>query len=141
MYPEKPFRLDYEVPVKAVVDYALLRDDVDEERLAMVGFSLGGYFASRAAIYEKRIKACVVDSPIIDISRYYGGFGNLEELAKIKEEDYNELFPENPFIRWAVETFTRCYETQFCLVYHILRKFVIICIYNNPSQFLRYHCR
>lgn len=112
MYSEKPFRPDYEVPVKSVVDYALLRDDVDEERLALVGFSLGGYFASRAVIYEKRIKACVIDSPIIDISRYYEGFGYIEELAKIKEEDYEELFSENPFIRWAVETFTRRYGTK-----------------------------
>ncbi len=112
MYPEKPFRPDYEVPVKAVVDYALSREDVDGDRLALVGFSLGGYFASRAVIYEKRIKACVVDSPIIDISRYYEGFGYIEELAKIKEKDYEELFLENPFIRWAVETFTRRYGTK-----------------------------
>ena len=112
MYPEKPFRPDYEVPVKAIVEYALLRDDVDEERLALVGFSLGGYFASRAVIYEKRIKACVADSPVIDISRYYEGFGNIRELAKIKEEDYEELFSKNPFIRWAVETFTRRYGTK-----------------------------
>ena len=112
MYPKKPFRPDYEVPVKAIVDYILLRDDVDEERLALVGFSLGGYFASRVVVYEKRIKACVVDSPIIDISRYYEGFGNLEEMAKIKEEDYEELFSKSPFARWGVETFTWRHGTK-----------------------------
>ena len=112
IYPEKPFRPDYEVPVKTIVDYVLLRDDVDEERLALVGFSLGGYFASRAVVYEKRIKACVVDSPVIDISRYYKWFGNLEEIAKIKEEDYGELFSKHPFAHWGVETFTRRYGTK-----------------------------
>ncbi|WP_414469354.1 alpha/beta hydrolase family protein [Methanobacterium sp. ACI-7] len=57
-YPEKPLRPDYELPVKSVVDYVLSRNDVDEESIALVGFSLGGYFVSRAAVYEKRIKAC-----------------------------------------------------------------------------------
>ncbi len=112
MHPEKPFRPDYEAPVRAVVDHALSREDVDGDRLALVGFSLGGYFASRAVIYEKRINACVVDSPVIDISRYYEGFGNLEELAKVKEEDYEKLFSESPFARWAVETFTMRYGTK-----------------------------
>lgn len=112
MYPEKPFRPDYEAPVKAVVDYALSRGDVDEERLAIVGFSLGGYFAPRAAAYEKRIKVCIADSPIIDISRYYAGFGNIEELAGLEERDYEKVFSEHPFARWAVETFTRRYGTK-----------------------------
>lgn len=112
MYSEKPFRLDYEVPVGAVVDYALSRDDVDEERLALVGFSLGGYFASRAAAYEKRIKACVADAPVIDIGSYYAGFENLQTFAKIEEKDYEEVFLEYPLARWAVETFTRRYGTK-----------------------------
>ncbi len=112
MYPEKPFRPDYEVPVGAVVDYALSRDDVDEECLALVGFSLGGYFVSRAAVYEKRIKACVADSPIIDMKRYYDGFESIHELVEIEEEDYKNLFSKYPFARWGIETFTRRYGTE-----------------------------
>jgi len=112
MYPEKPFRPDYEVPVKGVVDYALSRDEVYKEFIAIVGFSLGGYFASRAAVHEKRIKACVADSPIIDISRYYAGLGNIEELASLEEKDYEHVFSRYPFVRWAVETFTRRYGTK-----------------------------
>ena len=112
LYPEKPFRPDYEVPVKAVVDYVLSRDEVDEERLAIVGFSLGGYFVSRAAAYEKRIKACVVDSPIVDISRYYNGLAHLEKIVKIEEKDYENVFSKYPFIRLAVETITRRYGTK-----------------------------
>ena len=111
MYPEKSLRPDYEVPVGAVVDYVLSRDDVDGERLALVGFSLGGYFASRAAAYEKRIKACAADGPIIDISRYYAGFENLEALEKMGSMD-EEVFSEYPYARWAVETFTRRYGTK-----------------------------
>lgn len=54
-----PIRGDYEVPVKAVFDYLETRTDVDAKRAAIWGVSLGGYYAARAAAFEKRAKACV----------------------------------------------------------------------------------
>ena len=54
-----PIRGDFEVPVKAVVDYIETRSDIDTKRIAIWGVSLGGYYAARAAAYEKRLKACV----------------------------------------------------------------------------------
>ena len=52
-------RGDYEVPVKAVIDYVETRRDLDATRVGMWGVSLGGYYAPRAAAFEKRIKACI----------------------------------------------------------------------------------
>ncbi len=52
-------RHDYEVPVGAVVDYLEGRDDIDARRAGLWGVSLGGYYAPRAAAFEKRIKACI----------------------------------------------------------------------------------
>ena len=52
-------RGDYEAAVKAVVDYAMTRDDVDTSRIGLWGVSLGGYYAPRAAAFEKRLKACI----------------------------------------------------------------------------------
>jgi fermentation-respiration switch protein FrsA (DUF1100 family) len=52
-------RGDYEVPVKAVIDYIETRRDLDATRIGMWGVSLGGYYAPRAAAFEKRIKACI----------------------------------------------------------------------------------
>ncbi len=43
----------------AAVDYLETRGDVDAERIGMMGWSLGGYYAPRAACYEKRFKLCV----------------------------------------------------------------------------------
>jgi dipeptidyl aminopeptidase/acylaminoacyl peptidase len=43
----------------AAVDYLEGRADVDPERIGMMGWSLGGYYAPRAACYEKRFKLCV----------------------------------------------------------------------------------
>jgi dienelactone hydrolase len=54
-----PIRGDYEVPVKAMVDWLLTRNDVDSTRIGLWGVSLGGYYAPRAAAFEKRLKACI----------------------------------------------------------------------------------
>jgi dienelactone hydrolase len=52
-------RGDYEIPVKAVIDYVETRSDVDVARLGIWGVSLGGYYAPRAAAFDRRIKACI----------------------------------------------------------------------------------
>jgi pimeloyl-ACP methyl ester carboxylesterase len=65
-----PFRPDYEVVHKPIVDYLLSRDDVDPKRLALLGISFGGYLAPRAAAFEPRIRALIADSPVIDWKQY-----------------------------------------------------------------------
>ena len=52
-------RPDYEVPTTAIIDYLETRPDVDASRIGIMGISLGGYYAPRAAAFEPRIKACV----------------------------------------------------------------------------------
>ena len=42
------------------VDYLETRSDVDKSRIGMFGLSLGGYFAPRAAAFEKRFALCAV---------------------------------------------------------------------------------
>jgi Prolyl oligopeptidase family len=73
-HPDVVFRPDYEVPVGAMIDYALSRTEVDPQRLALYGISLGGYFAPRAAAHDARIKALVANSPIPDLHAYEVGF-------------------------------------------------------------------
>ncbi|WP_176594184.1 S9 family peptidase [Sphingobium sp. EM0848] len=43
----------------AAIDYLESRPDVVANRIGMAGWSLGGYYAPRAACYEKRFKLCV----------------------------------------------------------------------------------
>lgn len=50
---------DQEVPARAAVDYLETRKDVDPNRVGVMALSLGGYYAPRAAAFEKRFKACV----------------------------------------------------------------------------------
>ena len=52
-------RVETEDWARACVDYLETRDDVDADRVGLVGWSLGGYFAPRAAAFEKRLKLVV----------------------------------------------------------------------------------
>ena len=61
-----PSRYDYEVPGKAAYEYAASRADVDPERVAIMAYSAGGYYAPRAAAFEKRYAACVAWGPHYD---------------------------------------------------------------------------
>ncbi len=62
-------RHDCEKPISAIIDYLQSRGDVDKGRIGYVGSSLGGYFAIRAAAYEKRIGAAVAWSACYDVLR------------------------------------------------------------------------
>jgi pimeloyl-ACP methyl ester carboxylesterase len=61
-------RPDFEVVVNAVVDWAITEPSVDPEALLLIGRSLGGYLAARAASSEKRIAALVVDPGQVDLA-------------------------------------------------------------------------
>jgi pimeloyl-ACP methyl ester carboxylesterase len=74
VHPELTFRPDYEKPIGAMLDYALTRREVAAERLALYGISFGGYFVIRAGAHDARIRALVVNSPIVDLHAYMAGF-------------------------------------------------------------------
>lgn len=52
-------RPDYEVAGTAAFEYVATRPDVDEARVAVMGYSFGGYYAPRIAAFEDRYVACV----------------------------------------------------------------------------------
>ncbi|HWI39442.1 MAG TPA: alpha/beta fold hydrolase [Burkholderiales bacterium] len=59
-----PSRYDYEVPGTAALEYLLTRKDVDRKRIAIMGYSFGGYYSSRIAAFEKRYAACIALSAL-----------------------------------------------------------------------------
>ncbi|MGH8517197.1 MAG: alpha/beta hydrolase family protein [Panacagrimonas sp.] len=58
---------DTERVVKALVDYLVSRPDVDANRIALQGISMGGWSAPRAASGEPRIKAVVMASGSLNL--------------------------------------------------------------------------
>ena len=67
-------RPDYELPYQAAIDLLETLPGVDE-RLAMTGYSFGGYVTCRVAAYEKRLQAIAPNSPFIDLFEASIAFG------------------------------------------------------------------
>lgn len=63
-----PTRYDSEKFVSAAVNYVLTREDVDKEKIILIGESFAGYLVPRALSFEKRIKAAIVWSPLYEFS-------------------------------------------------------------------------
>jgi pimeloyl-ACP methyl ester carboxylesterase len=75
--PTMTYRPDYEAPVGAVLDHVTsrLRDDGDGPGfIALAGMSIGSYFAARSAAHDNRVEALVLDSPLVDLYRYFEAF-------------------------------------------------------------------
>jgi len=77
------FRTDTNVPMKAVVDYALNRTDVDPKKLAAYGISGGGLFVPQAAMHDQRFEAIAMSSAVVDA---YPLFASMPAALASKEE-------------------------------------------------------
>ena len=116
------FRPDWEKVVTPVVDYALTRPEIEPSRMALIGISLGGYLAPRAACYEHRIAACIADGGVFDA--FMGAMGGPEsrdeviEYCKEDPEAFNEDIMKDAEsdtgLRWAIDNgmFTFCRHSR-----------------------------
>lgn len=107
------FRADWEKVITPVVDFALTLTGVDPAKLALMGISLGGYLAPRAAAFEKRIAAVIANDGIYDY-----GVANLGPIppeqraaaeVKIRAKEAPELdrmldafMKKSPTAAWAI---------------------------------------
>lgn len=60
-------RPDTEKAVSAAVDTLMRRDDIDRDRLGLMGVSMAGYYAPRAAAFEPRFKALCIWGGLYDV--------------------------------------------------------------------------
>jgi len=74
-------RHDYEVPGRAAYDYVAARPEVDPRKVAVMGYSFGGYYAARIAAFEKRYAAGVAFSALHwDLAAFQRGVKLRQEL-------------------------------------------------------------
>ncbi|MFH1593269.1 MAG: serine hydrolase [Candidatus Omnitrophota bacterium] len=104
-----PYRYDWEKAVIPVIDYAISRPEVDRDKIALMGISMGGYLAPRAAAFDHRLKACVANGGIFDFaeSMYKGFPPEMMELLRTDPEQFNveieKSFVKSTEIRWFFE--------------------------------------
>jgi dienelactone hydrolase len=90
-------RYDYEVPGTAAYDYVASRSDVDPGRVAVMGYSFGGYHAPRIVAFEKRYAAAVAFGAM-HWSIHEWVAGNKARLAVDPRTSSTSLFQ----FRWVV---------------------------------------
>jgi pimeloyl-ACP methyl ester carboxylesterase len=59
-------RPDWETVITPVIDYALTRGEIAADRIILFGYSLGAYLVARAAAFEHRLAALILDDGIYD---------------------------------------------------------------------------
>ncbi len=105
------FRPDWENVVTPVLDWLLARPGVDPTRVALLGLSMGGLLAPRAAAFEHRLAACVAMDGVYDLGITVTN--NMPEpraeaeailrapSAPEADAAIEQLMASNPNIRWA----------------------------------------
>src|SRR6267143_4437775 len=60
-------RPDWEAVITPIVDYALTRGEVAPDKIVLFGYSLGGFLVARAAAFDHRVAALILDDGIHDL--------------------------------------------------------------------------
>src|SRR5260221_10857420 len=66
-------RPDWEAVITPVVDYALTRPEIAAGQIVLFGYSLGGYLVARAAAFDHRVAALILDDGIHDFHAAFAG--------------------------------------------------------------------
>ncbi|MEN6342078.1 MAG: alpha/beta fold hydrolase [Methanospirillum sp.] len=84
------FRPDWENVVTPVLNWTLLRRDVDPARVVLYGISMGGYLAPRAAAYEPRLRAVIANEGVYDV------FENDAFAARMTPDQLRDFIENEP---------------------------------------------
>jgi alpha-beta hydrolase superfamily lysophospholipase len=105
-------RPDWEVVINAVVDHAVTLDGVDTARIALMGWSLGGYLVPRGASGEPRLAAAVADPGLIGMNGMLAGMLRHVGLTEVQANDPGALddaalapitaAAQSPALRWSL---------------------------------------
>lgn len=85
-------RPDWETVITPAVDYLLGRPDVDPDRIALVGWSQGSALAARAAAFEHRLAALVLDPGVSDMLTAFHLPGPLVALARTQPGEADQAW-------------------------------------------------
>ena len=101
------FRPDWEKVVTPVIDYAAALPEVDERRMVLMGTSFGGYLAARAAAFEHRIAALVLNDGLFDSAGRCRGLPPADRPVRAGRDAEAEAVmaqaaTHSTYLRWSV---------------------------------------
>ncbi|MDJ1132159.1 alpha/beta hydrolase family protein [Streptomyces iconiensis] len=107
------FRPDWESVVGPVLDHALTLPEVDPARIALLGNSMGGVLAPRAAAFDHRVAALIAFDGIYDLGTITTSPvpGDRAEAERRLRADHDpeldavleEAMAASPMVRWAMQ--------------------------------------
>ncbi|MFF2045933.1 alpha/beta hydrolase family protein [Kitasatospora sp. NPDC058170] len=106
------FRPDWENVITPVVDFAETLPDVDADRIALLGISMGGILAPRAAAFEHRLAALIAVDGLYDLGQTSvrnipGTREEAERLLRAQsapelDAALEQIMAKDPIARWAI---------------------------------------
>lgn len=125
-YSDSFFEPDFEHVLRCIINHFEFRHEINMHHLSLMGISLGGYFATRAACHEPRIKSLIANSPILDLYAYLCSFTDsnpenlpdsedfgIKDLAAISDDILSpqlKIQTEQLIKRFGQETFKKTFE-------------------------------
>lgn len=107
---EQPFLHNWESVIKIIVDYCDLHTTLTGQLKALYGVSFGGYLAARAACFEKRLDALILDPGIIKPSAFL--------LSKFPQELQQDILSQH----WErSEAYFQALEKRDPQFYYVLK--------------------
>jgi alpha-beta hydrolase superfamily lysophospholipase len=88
-----PFRYDWENVITPVIEFTNRLPNVDHNKIALMGISMGGYLAARAAAFEPRIKAVILNPGVYSMLESLNAnlSNELINLAKTDPNKFNQI--------------------------------------------------
>ncbi|MFE7094393.1 alpha/beta hydrolase family protein [Streptomyces erythrochromogenes] len=106
------FRPDWENVITPVVDFAEALPEVDDSRIALIGISMGGILAPRAAAFEHRLAALIAVDGLYDLGQVAvrNVPGTREEAERLLrapsapelDAAFEQAMTSDPIARWAI---------------------------------------
>ncbi|MFD9822843.1 alpha/beta hydrolase family protein [Streptomyces violascens] len=106
------FRPDWENVITPVIDFAETIPDIDDTRIALLGLSMGGILAPRAAAFEHRLAAVIAVDGLyelgeVSVRNIPGPREEAERLLRAEsapelDAALEQLMTKDPISRWAI---------------------------------------
>jgi pimeloyl-ACP methyl ester carboxylesterase len=104
------FITEYERVITPIVDYCAAIPEIDSSKLALLGYSLGGFLVARAAAFEHRLAAVICVDGVFDVYKSFASTLPEPLQQMLRAGDFDGVnkaigvgMKHNTGLRWSIE--------------------------------------